>query len=151
MTDPVPFEMTRLQLVKSVFVRNASWHGPPDGRIAVATLTIRNSGGFTQKGDQAEYLMTFKTAEEGLMPFALEVGYGAHFRMTAPVPAGDRPYYVHRAFPRMVFPFMREYVAETTRRGGFPPLVINMSVSPGPRDGPPGSEADPAPVLKWIH
>ncbi|MDR1041935.1 MAG: protein-export chaperone SecB [Deltaproteobacteria bacterium] len=151
MSQQVSFEMTRLQLNRCHFARNGAWTGPPDGRIAVATLTIRNSGGFTERGDEASFVQAFGTDKGGLMPFSLEVEYGAHFVMDRPVPPEGRAYYIHRAFPRLVFPFMREYVAETTRRGGFPPLVINMSVSPDSRDGPSGGDTDPVPVLKWIH
>jgi preprotein translocase subunit SecB len=147
----IPCEMTRLQLIKSLFKRNPSWSEPPDGRISVATLVIRNTGAFTPGGESAEFIQIFRTGESSGMPFTLEVEYGAVFSMSRPVPPEERDFYLHRAFPRLVFPFMREYVAETTRRGGFPPLVINMNVAPEPRDGPSGGETDPVPVLKWIH
>ncbi|MDR3154924.1 MAG: protein-export chaperone SecB [Deltaproteobacteria bacterium] len=151
MTEAVPFEMTSLQLLRSLFQRNRAWHEPPDGRISVATLTIRNTGDFSPEGGSARYVQGFRMEKAKDMPFSLEVEYGAVFSMSRPIPAADRDYYIHLAFPRLVFPFMREYIAETTRRGGFPPLMINMSVSPAPRDGPSGADGDPAPVLKWIH
>ncbi|MDR1313441.1 MAG: protein-export chaperone SecB [Deltaproteobacteria bacterium] len=151
MTEPVPFEMTKLQLAKSHFALNDNWEGPTEGRVAVASMTIMSNGAFSPDGETASYSMSFKTDKVAFLPFTLEVEYGAQFKMSSPVPIGDWEYYVHRAFPLLVFPFMREYVAETTRRGGFPPLVINMSVSPGPRDGPSGGQGNLVPVLKWIH
>ncbi|MDR2613671.1 MAG: protein-export chaperone SecB [Deltaproteobacteria bacterium] len=151
MSEPVPFEMTRLELLRCSFCRNPSWEGHPGSRIASATLTIRNTGGFSPQGDSARFVQAFRTEEGALMPFSLEVEYGAVFSMSRPVPPEERPFYIHRAFPCLIFPFMREYVAETTRRGGFPPLVINMSADRGPWDGAGPGAPDGGAVLKWIH
>ena len=43
--------------------------------------------------------------------FATELAYGGVFRIAG--------------FPRLLFPFARQIIAEATRNGGFPPLMID--------------------------
>lgn len=65
---------------------------------------------------------TAKTPEETL--FIIELAYGAIVTVRN-VPQEMLSAVVLVEAPRLIFPFARNIVAETTRDGGFPPLMIN--------------------------
>ncbi|SON58188.1 Protein-export protein SecB [Hartmannibacter diazotrophicus] len=56
--------------------------------------------------------------------FALELTYGGVFRVQN-VPEQHLHAFVMIECPRMIFPFARQIIAETTRNGGFMPLMID--------------------------
>lgn len=56
--------------------------------------------------------------------FALELVYGGLFRLTN-IPAQNLGAIVMVECPRLLFPFARQVVAEASRNGGFPPLLID--------------------------
>jgi len=77
-------------------------------------------------GDAYEVVLTInasaKAAEDTL--FLLELSYGAV--VTAQnAPPDILPTLILVETPRLMFPFARNIVAEATRDGGFPPLLIN--------------------------
>jgi preprotein translocase subunit SecB len=77
-------------------------------------------------GDAYEVVLTInasaKAAEDTL--FLLELSYGAV--VTAQnAPQEILPTLILVETPRLMFPFARNIVAEATRDGGFPPLLIN--------------------------
>ncbi len=56
--------------------------------------------------------------------FAIELSYAGVFRILN-VPADQVRAVVMIECPRLLFPFARQVVAEATRDGGFPPLMID--------------------------
>jgi preprotein translocase subunit SecB len=56
--------------------------------------------------------------------FKLEVDYGGVFRLLN-IPAEQLHPIVMIECPRLLFPFLRQVVADATRNGGFPPLYID--------------------------
>ncbi|HEY8064086.1 MAG TPA: protein-export chaperone SecB [Methylosinus sp.] len=56
--------------------------------------------------------------------FKLEVDYGGVFRLLN-IPAEQVHPIVMIECPRLLFPFLRQVVADATRNGGFPPLYID--------------------------
>jgi preprotein translocase subunit SecB len=62
---------------------------------------------------------------EGRTAFLIEVDYGAVVTVGASVPKREVGWLVSVEAPRLLFPFARAIVAEATRDGGFPPLLIN--------------------------
>ncbi len=65
------------------------------------------------------------TALEGDKPlFATELVYAGVFRL-AGIPADQIQPLVMIECPRLLFPFARQIVADATRNGGFPPLMID--------------------------
>lgn len=56
--------------------------------------------------------------------FIAELTYGGVFRLENVPPNAVKPILLIEG-PRMLFPFARNIVAEVTRDGGFPPLLIN--------------------------
>ncbi len=63
-----------------------------------------------------------KAAEETL--FIIELVYGAVVTVRNVAPEFVSPVMLVET-PRLMFPFARNIIAETTRDGGFPPLMIN--------------------------
>ncbi len=141
-------EMAQLKLVRSSFAINTD-HQSADERIAIGA-SLKNNGEFFDDGRRAHFLLQFKTADPLSSPFFLEVEFGALFFLDpAPLPL-ERTYYVRKVFPRLVFPYLREYVAETTRRGGFSPMLLSHNLfeddplDDGEPAGAPGED-------KWLH
>jgi preprotein translocase subunit SecB len=144
--------MVKLRLLKSIFFINPGFNEPPEGKVTSLTLSIKNSGDFINDGKEARFIQNFQVQNNPNTPFSMEVEFGAIFTLSTPVPLEERDYYVHVVFPQLIFPFLREYVAETTRRGGFPPLLLNISLSPEPRDSSGEESRASLPVVaKWIH
>lgn len=66
-------------------------------------------------------------AEEGKEPsviFAADLTYGGLFRIQN-IPKESLHAVVLIECPRLLFPFARQVIAEATRNGGFPPLLID--------------------------
>ena len=76
--------------------------------------------------DVYEVVMTLKveTKVAGEVVFVAELAYGAVVSLINTVPE-DVPVALMVETPRLMFPFARNIVADATRDGGFPPLMIN--------------------------
>ncbi|MDR2460855.1 MAG: protein-export chaperone SecB [Deltaproteobacteria bacterium] len=153
MQQHINFEMTKLKLLKSVFYQNTNFSEKPEGKQPALSLAIRNKGEFSSGDTIAHFVQYFRSQGSQEMPFSLEVEFGAVFSMSSPVPQVEKNIFIQHIFPQLVFPYMREYVAEITRRGGYPPLLINMALAPDSttqgQDETP--EQQTTPVAKWIH
>jgi len=116
-------EMIELRLIRSVFTINADF-SLTEERVAIG-VSIKNNGEFLDDGQRAHFVQSLKIGDPTLTPFFLDVEFSVFFALSpAPLPL-ERSHYINRVFPQLVFPYLREYVAETTRRGGFSPLIIN--------------------------
>jgi len=134
--------MHQLKLIKSVFSVNVD-RQPTEGRISIG-VSLKNNGEFLDDGRRAQFFQRFQTSDPDTAPFLLDVEFWALFVLDPPPLPLEWPHYVRQVLPQMVFPYLREYVAETTRRGGFTPLIINQSIFGEEADQ---NEEDP----KWIH
>ncbi|MEQ8695050.1 MAG: protein-export chaperone SecB [Bauldia litoralis] len=56
--------------------------------------------------------------------FAIELSYGGLFRLTNIPPEAVQPI-LRIECPRLLFPFARQILADASRNGGFPPLLID--------------------------
>jgi len=56
--------------------------------------------------------------------FAIELVYGGLFRLTN-IPAEAVQPILRIECPRLLFPFARQVIADASRNGGFPPLLID--------------------------
>jgi preprotein translocase subunit SecB len=76
--------------------------------------------------EQYEVVLDLKAeARTGDSPvFLLELSYGAVFTL-ANIPADSLQPLLFIECPRLLFPFARRIVADATRDGGFPPLMID--------------------------
>lgn len=64
-----------------------------------------------------------KNKQDGRMAFIIDLAYGA-FVALANVPAENQAAVLMVEVPKLLFPFVRELVASTTTRGGYPPLYL---------------------------
>ncbi len=141
-------EMAQLTLVKSIFIVNVENRVDTD-RIAIG-VTLKNNGEFLDDGRKAHYIQRFKTGMPDKSLFFLDVEFGALFFLDPPPLPLERHYFVNKAFPRIVFPYMREHVAETTRKGGFTPLIINQNLFDY-YDEEKEAVASDSDDHKWVH
>ncbi|MDR1578385.1 MAG: protein-export chaperone SecB [Deltaproteobacteria bacterium] len=149
MPSRINFELNKLRLIKSLFTTNPGYLPPAPGEMIAMGVMLRNGGEFSVDGGQAHFVQNFKTQAAYEMPFSLEVEFEAIFALSSPVSHPEREPFLVQIFPQVVFPFMREYVAETTRRAGFPPLLINQSFYPDASNEAPDGEK--VVTSKWIH
>ncbi|MTI17856.1 protein-export chaperone SecB [Rhodobacteraceae bacterium RKSG542] len=76
--------------------------------------------------DQFEVVLTLTAkanTPEGVM-FAVELVYGGVFQISG-VPKEHMHPFILIECPRMLFPFARNILSDTTRNGGFPPLMLD--------------------------
>ena len=129
----INYEVSQLRLHKCVFFPNPAYR-PPEKPGPVATrLALDNRGTFSPARDSVEFTQSFSTGNGPELPFFLEVEFLALFNLSQPAPPEAFDHLVNRIFPPAVFPFMREFIAETTRRGGYPPLLLNPASASDPR------------------
>jgi preprotein translocase subunit SecB len=142
------FEITKIKLLKCSFSHNPAFKSSGDNSTISLGLNIRNEGEFKDDGLAARIVQTFRTYASYEMPFSLELEFGAVFNMHQPVPPPERSTYLSQILPQTVFPFTREFIAEITRRAGYPPLLVNVGQFPEA-----GTSSDPQTDLsiKWIH
>ncbi|HYE00008.1 MAG TPA: protein-export chaperone SecB [Alphaproteobacteria bacterium] len=98
--------------------------GQPQPQVSVNVDTQARP--LNQEAGLYECLLTLRAeakAEEQTV-FLVEVTYGGVFAIQGVAPEHHRPLMLIEA-PRLLFPFARAVVAECTRDGGYPPLMVN--------------------------
>ncbi|MBB4008982.1 protein-export chaperone SecB [Allorhizobium taibaishanense] len=68
--------------------------------------------------------LTAEARDEDKIVFAAELVYGGVFRITG-FPQEHMLPVLFIECPRLLFPFARQIIADATRNGGFPPLMID--------------------------
>jgi len=132
---PGPAEAAQAQgqlIINAQYVKDLSFENPraPDSlRAQQAQPNVEINVDVKAQNmapDNYEVVMTIKAsakAQEDAL-FLIELSYGA--LVTARnLPPEVLNQLILVEIPRMMFPFARNIVAETTRDGGFPPLMIN--------------------------
>ncbi|MDR3204016.1 MAG: protein-export chaperone SecB [Deltaproteobacteria bacterium] len=143
-------QMVNLRLKKTIFVHNPNFQPPPQGQHIAVALHLQNGGNF-EDDTTVNFVQNFRTVPGPQMPFNLEVEFEALFTLSEPVPENKKFSYIHLVFPQFVFPHVRDYVAETTKLGGFPPLTLNLELF---KDGQRHEFESDVPVVastKWTH
>lgn len=64
------------------------------------------------------------TREDETVVFIAEMSYGGLFQMTG-LSEADREAFLLIECPRLIFPYARRVLADATRDGGFPPLMLD--------------------------
>ena len=114
------------------YVKDISFENPNAPRVfgqqqQNPQIQLQVNVGATQLGDEdVESVLKLEgKAEVGTETlFVFELSYAGVFRITG-VPAEHLPAVVMIEFPRLLFPFARQIVADAVRNGGFPPLYID--------------------------
>lgn len=73
---------------------------------------------------EVELRLEARATDEGKALFVAELAYAGVFRL-ANVPQDNLPPLLMIECPRLLFPFARQIIAEVTRNGGYPPLLID--------------------------
>lgn len=105
-----------------------SSYKPPNEKVSIG-ISLKCSGEFHADGTQASFVqhLTTSTPVPTETPFFLDVEFTAEFTLEpAPLPL-EYSHYMKHILPNIVFPYMREYVADITRRAGFTPLLLGYN------------------------
>jgi preprotein translocase subunit SecB len=129
--QPVPGAQPSLRILGQ-YLKDLSFENPnapqalapqqtqPDINIAV-NVNARN---LAPTDFEVELHLDAKATREGKVVFAAELLYAGAFRLE-----NFPPNLLHPAVliecPRMLFPFARQILADATRNGGFPPLMLD--------------------------
>jgi preprotein translocase subunit SecB len=73
---------------------------------------------------EVELKMDARAVDGETVLFAIELVYAGAFRITNARPEDVRPITMVEC-PRLLFPFARQVLAEASRNGGFPPLLLD--------------------------
>lgn len=92
----------------------------PNINIAIAVQP--NQAGADQV--EVELKIDARATDGDAVLFAIELVYAGLFRLTN-IPEQDLVPLTLIECPRLLFPFARQVVADATRHGGFPPLLID--------------------------
>jgi preprotein translocase subunit SecB len=115
------------QYVKDFSFENPGAPGTLRSRTAQPNINI-TIGVQTNAVGANEYEVELKIEARAIegetVLFALELAYAGVFRFTN-VPAESVAPLATIECPRLLFPFARQIVADATRNGGFPPLMID--------------------------
>lgn len=126
MENAYKFYMLEVSIIKTIFIANLKFNTQKQKEVQLG-IRLENRIDFDDYGLKARLIQSFYTEmpEEQPMPFRLEIDLGVFFSFHQPVPILERGSLVSTWLPQAAFPYMREHVAETTRKGGFPPLLLN--------------------------
>ncbi len=98
--------------------------GPVDEQ---PSINLRVDVGVKRMAD-TDYEVALKIGAEAVIKdkpmFIAEIEYAALFRLVN-IPEGDLEAVLVVECPRQIFPFARRILADVTRDGGFPPLMID--------------------------
>lgn len=87
------------------------------------SVNVQTRGG--QENEVEVELRLEATAKDGeTVLFAIELVYAGIFRLTN-IPQENRMPVAMIECPRLLFPFARQIIADASRNGGFPPLLID--------------------------
>ncbi|WP_422041056.1 protein-export chaperone SecB [Roseibium sp.] len=113
------------------YIKDLSFENPNAPRALTQgdqpKLDINVNVGAQQMGDdQFEVVLTLtaKAERPDMVMFNVELVYAGLFKLTG-VPSEHMHPFVMIECPRMIFPFARNILAEATRNGGFPPLMLD--------------------------
>ena len=118
--------------VLAQYVKDLSFESPgaPQSlraRSAAPTINITiNVQAGQPVNNEAEVELKIETQakiEQNVL-FVIELTYGGMFRLTNIPPEAVQPILMIEC-PRLLFPFARQIIAEASRNGGFPPVLID--------------------------
>ena len=129
--EPTPGQQPSLKILGQ-YLKDLSFENPnaplslapqqqqPDINISV-NVNARNLG---PSDFEVELHLDAKATADGKVIFAADLLYAGMFRLEN-FPANLLHPAVLIEFPRMLFPFARQILADATRNGGFPPLMLD--------------------------
>jgi len=98
--------------------------GPQDNQPNIAIAVNVNAKQLSPTDFEVSLTLDAKAGEGAGLLFKLDVDYAGIFRLTN-IPQEQIHPIVMIECPRLLFPFVRQIVADATRNGGFPPLFVD--------------------------
>lgn len=98
--------------------------GPKESPPNIAIQVNVNVERLTETEFEVSLTLEASAGEEANLLFKLELEYGGVFRLLNIPPEQVHPIVMIEC-PRLLFPFVRQIVADTTKHGGYPPLYID--------------------------
>ncbi len=98
--------------------------GPRDSAPNIAIQVNVNAKQLAPTDFEVSITLDAKADGNGEILFKLDVDYAGIFRLTN-IPQDQIHPIIMIECPRLLFPFVRQIVADATRDGGFPPLFID--------------------------
>ena len=118
--------------VLAQYIKDLSFESPlapnfglPQGQSPALNVQINvNANPMSETDFAVELTITSKAEFEKKVLFAIELIYGGVFRVDGFPPEHVLPILFIEC-PRLLFPFARQVIADATRNGGFPPLMLD--------------------------
>ena len=115
------------QYVKDLSFENPGAPGSLRGRTGNPNIAITidvRPGPITNEEAEVELRLDAKATTNDEVIFAIELVYAGLFRLNN-IPADAVQPVLRIECPRLLFPFARQILADASRNGGFPPLLID--------------------------
>ena len=115
------------QYVKDLSFENPAAPQSLRGRQTAPTINISinvHGGQITNNEVEVELKLDVRAVDGEAVLFAIELAYAGLFRLTA-IPQDQLQPVLMIECPRLLFPFARQIIADASRNGGFPPLMID--------------------------
>lgn len=115
------------QYVKDLSFENPAAPQSLRGRTANPNINITinvTPGPMNGNEVEVELKLDVKATSANEVLFAIELVYAGLFRLTNIPPEAVQPI-IRIECPRLLFPFARQIIADASRNGGFPPLLID--------------------------
>lgn len=116
-----------LQFIKDLSFENPNAPrslGPQEKAPNIAIQVNVNARQLAPTDFEVSLMLDAKAGEGDNVLFKLDLDYGGVFRLVN-IPQEQVHPIVMIECPRLLFPFVRQIVADATRNGGFPPLYID--------------------------
>ena len=115
------------QYVKDLSFENSGAPQSLRGRQTAPTINISinvHGGQIANNEVEVELKLDVRAVDGETVLFAIDLVYAGLFRMTA-IPQEQMQPVLMIECPRLLFPFARQIIADASRNGGFPPLMID--------------------------
>ena len=125
--QPQPNLSVLAQYVKDLSFENPGAQQSLRGRQTAPTINISinvHGGQIANNEVEVELKLDVRAVDGETVLFAIDLVYAGLFRMTA-IPQEQMQPVLMIECPRLLFPFARQIIADASRNGGFPPLMID--------------------------
>ena len=115
------------QYVKDLSFENPGAPQSLRGRQTAPTINISinvHGGQIVNNEVEVELKLDVRAVDGEAVLFAIELAYAGLFRLVG-IPQDRIQLFLMIECPRLLFPFARQIIADASRNGGFPPLMID--------------------------